>query len=280
MKMKEGKKIVLTAVSAALACMVIAGGTMAYLHTEAKEVTNTFTPAGEGKLVKDGGFTLKEHKVAFFPKEVGTDGAIGAYHYVDVTDENITVIEDDTTPLASPDSANVVSKNEYAKVLPGMTLPKDPYVEIKATDKTEVASFLYIKVADAVDGQKPEYYKYEIDLDNGVKTGNWKALAGIEDVYVYTAGTGEAVPIVGKEGKLQYGKVVNKEMEWTNIPAGEDGCLQINILKDKIVTIDGSTQTITGWKLNFYGYMAQAFNVNDAAEVYRQAFGNEGGNGQ
>lgn len=282
MKMKEGKKIVLTAVSAALACVVLAGGTMAYLHTEAKEVTNTFTPAGNGKLVNEKGFALKEHKVAFFPNEVASDGAIGAYHYVNPQNEEITVIEDETTPLAGPEGAKVVSKNTYDKVLPGMTLPKDPYVEIKAEDKTEIASFLYIRVDDQAGGQKPEYYKYDIDIDDGRGTGNWAALTGIGGVYVYTAGTGGAVPIAGKDGKLQYGTLAGNEMTWTDIQTGEDGFLRINILKDKKVTIDAKAAVITNWRLDFYGCMAQAFNVSDAAEVYRQAFGtaqsgNEGG---
>lgn len=145
--MEQKKKIALASASAALACAVAVMGTVAYLHTEAAEVTNTFTPAGAGKLVDSGAFALKEHKVAFFPNEVGSDGAIGAYHYVTEagTKSEAAEIPDSPVPLAGPEAA-AVTENEYGDVLPGMTLPKDPYVEIRADGKTEVASFLYVRV--------------------------------------------------------------------------------------------------------------------------------------
>lgn len=153
---------------------------------------------------------------------------------------------------------------------------------------------------------KLAYYEYEIDLDDGRSgaTGNWMPLSAASaamgggsripnNVYVYTAGTHKAVPIAKKEGKLQYGVADGNEMRWTEVPGvSENGYLRINILKDKKVTINGKAETIknnasssgggstaifedkqfTGWHLKFYGYMAQAFDIDGPDVVFSQVF--------
>lgn len=179
--MSNSKKIALAVLSTALICAIAVAGTLAYLKNDTPDVTNTFTPAGGGVLVKDGAFVLEEHKVGSFPDEIAAGGSIGAYHYVNADDEIVEDLGEDKVPLAGP-GAEVVNENTYQNVMPGMTLPKDPYIKITAGGKTEVPAYLYISVKDdeqsvlslidsLTDEQRElllanqKYYDYQINAD-------------------------------------------------------------------------------------------------------------------
>lgn len=115
------KRILLTAVALILVCALSIMGTVAFLKDTTKTVTNTFVAAGGGKLIEaDGAFTLQEHEAT---KVKNGDVWTGKYE-----------IKTD---------AKVVTALSY-DIMPGMVIPKDPYVTI--TKKTATPAYLYIEV--------------------------------------------------------------------------------------------------------------------------------------
>ena len=101
------KKIVATGSALALTAAVAVGGTLAYLTADTAEVKNTFTYS---KAEQDIVLDLNEH-------QLNADG--------------ITV------------GSEVVKQNEY-KVLPGVTVEKDPYLTLT----TENPSYIYVEVVN------------------------------------------------------------------------------------------------------------------------------------
>lgn len=148
------KKTLLTILAVMLVCCIAVTGTLAVLFAKTSEpVVNTFTAAGDGKLVT-GEFTLKEHIAA---KQ--TDGSY---------------------KLTGETTNNTVTGNHY-DVLPRTDLPKDPYITI--TEKTNAPAYLYVEVV----GELPTGMSYNMadcwtKLD-GV-TGNHNGV-----IYVYNNGT-------------------------------------------------------------------------------------------
>lgn len=148
------KKTLLTILAVMLVCCIAVTGTLAVLFAKTSEpVVNTFTAAGDGKLVT-GEFTLKEHIAA---KQ--TDGSY---------------------KLTGETTNNTVTGNHY-DVLPRTDLPKDPYITI--TEKTNAPAYLYVEVV----GELPTGMSYDMadcwtKLD-GV-TGNHNGV-----IYVYNNGT-------------------------------------------------------------------------------------------
>lgn len=115
------KKTLLTILAVMLVCCIAVAGTLAVLFAKTSEpVVNTFTAAGDGKLVT-GDFTLKEHIAA---KQ--TDGS---YKLTD----------------ALTNKTN--TGNDY-DVLPRTDLPKDPFITI--TGKTNAPAYLYVEVVDGL----------------------------------------------------------------------------------------------------------------------------------
>ena len=115
------KKTLLTILAVMLVCCIAVTGTLAVLFAKTSEpVVNTFTAAGDGKLVT-GEFTLKEHIAA---KQ---------------TDGSYTLTEETTN--------DTVKGNDYY-VLPKTDLPKDPFITI--TGKTNAPAYLYVEVVDGL----------------------------------------------------------------------------------------------------------------------------------
>ena len=115
------KKTLLTILAVMLVCCIAVTGTLAVLFAKTSEpVVNTFTAAGDGKLVT-GDFTLKEHIAA---KQ--TDGSY---------------------KLTEETTNDTVKGNDYY-VLPKTDLPKDPFITI--TGKTNAPAYLYVEVVDGL----------------------------------------------------------------------------------------------------------------------------------
>jgi hypothetical protein len=199
-------------------------------------VTNTFIAAGGGDLIgtdtngNKGEFVLKEHKVQ--------TNASGAYEYA----------KDDENELIE------VAQNEY-KVLPGVDLPKDPFVRI--TEKSEAPAYLYVEVVESEN--------FAADKANGVFSysidSSWLKLNGVTGtnggaVYVYK-GTGSAAAAI------------------TNETTGLDDGINI-IANQKIQVAD--KEISENDSLTFYGYLAQASitttegTSSDAAVIYNTCF--------
>ncbi len=188
-----------------LVCCIAVAGTLAYLTAQTTEVKNTFTSTPTlGKI------DLKEHEATANDKGVYTLG-----------------------------TAEVTS-NSY-KVLPGVDLPKDPFITI--SEKSDVASYLYVEVVDNLGANSGLSYAL---------TSDWTKLdvkgANGGDVYVY-----------------QNGLLITE----VNAPA------TVSILKDDVVTVGQDVNVgEDGVDITFYGYMAQASAGADAAAAYTACFNN------
>ena len=148
------KKTLLTILAVMLVCCIAVTGTLAVLFAKTSEpVVNTFTAAGDGKLVT-GDFTLKEH--------IAAKQNDGSYKLTEET------------------TNDTVKGNDYY-VLPKTNLPKDPYITI--TGKTNAPAYLYVEVV----GKLPSGMHYAM-ADCWTKlegvTGN---NGGV--IYVYNNGT-------------------------------------------------------------------------------------------
>lgn len=66
-----------------------------------------------------------------------------------------------------------VSGNTYDTVIPGLDIPKDPYIEI--TDKTEIPAYVFLLVHET---DWPNTMGYQLEE-------HWKLLSGYDNVYVY-----------------------------------------------------------------------------------------------
>ena len=119
------KKTLTVAIALVLVVALAVGATYAYLTAKTEAVTNTFTV---GKTIDDPetNFILKEHKVAY-------DANTATYKYVDA-EGNVTT---DSSKYVE------VAGNEYNEVTPGMTVAKDPFVQIKKA--VETPSYLFVK---------------------------------------------------------------------------------------------------------------------------------------
>ena len=91
-------------------------------------------------------------------------------------------------------TGTAVSANAYTTVLPGLDIPKDPYVTV--TNKSPMPAYLFIEVWDnipltLIGSEQKKLIDYTVD------TTNWKMIGtyGGKNVYVYTGGTGEAKEI-------------------------------------------------------------------------------------
>ena len=115
------KKTLLTILAVMLVCCIAVTGTLAVLFAKTSEpVVNTFTAAGDGKLVT-GDFTLKEH--------IAAKQNDGSYKLTEET------------------TNDTVKGNDYY-VLPKTNLPKDPHITI--TGKTNAPAYLYVEVVDGL----------------------------------------------------------------------------------------------------------------------------------
>ena len=202
-----------TAIIVICAALVLAGtvfGTIAFFTHTTDDVKNTFTM---GKLLDDPlSFVLKEHKAL----DEDEDGA----YTLSKTEE--------------------VSENTYL-VLPGVDIPKDPFVKTEETLKLD--AYVFIEVKDATEGTNLHYT---------VDAQNWTLL------------TGKTGPKGGKVYVMALnGGIVNKDSKLG----------PVSILKDNKVTVDNAAITDAekqfGGEVSFYGYMIQAGSFKDYEEAWK-----------
>lgn len=140
--------------------------------------------------------------------------------------------------LDDPDTTGVdeaVLGNTY-EILPGLDIPKDPFVKIEKTDNISV--YVYVKIHDSIDNDLIEY-----SINN-----QWKYIAedSGDKVYVYTNGTDEAFAVTESIDKIEILEnnkvVINQEVRY------------------------GTKTDNLG--LIFYAYMYQTASGTDALSVY------------
>ena len=171
------------------------------LDTQKAPVTNTFIASGGGKLADS--LTLQEHVV--------TKAADGSYSIAE--------------------NAATISENRY-DVMPGMVLPKDPFITI--TNKTAAPAYLYIEVVDTL---TPGIYNYAIH-------SQWEELTDV------TGPNGGKVYVLGDEGpdNTVIGTII------TSTPSEPYYILANN----QIVVNPNVEPSTTNETMTFYAYLAQA----------------------
>ena len=125
-------------------------------------------------------------------------------------------------------NGTLVQSNAYTTVLPGLDIPKDPYVTV--TEKSPIPAYLFVEVWDnipttTVGSESKKLMTYTVD------TNNWKLVGTYSEksVYVYTGGTGDAKQITANLAKTRIladdTVYVSQYLKKMKLPAGG---IQIN----------------------------------------------------
>lgn len=204
--MKNMKKALILVLCAVLLVAGTVAGTVAYLTHKTAAVTNTFVVGDI--LQADDVFELLEHEATDTDKD-------GVYE-LGTTETN---------------------ENEYV-VLPGVDLPKDPFVR---TGKTlELDAYVFVEVVD----------------------GTCSSLTVTVDTNLWTA-TG----LTGDHGGAVYVLKANDGI----VNAGEK-LDSVSILLNNKITVANETIANPGTVV-FYGYMIQAAGFDDAADAAATGLG-------
>lgn len=222
------KKVLLIVLAMVLVCALSVMGTMALL-AEKSSITNTFVASGgPGPFVDPvDGFSIKEHGL--------DEDEFGDYTL----------------------NGTLTNGNTY-NVVPGVTLPKDPFVQLKRANTTP--AYLFVEVVN----EAPSVFGFVMDEQ-------WKAL-GIQgnnggDIYVLSAdGTSAAVL---KNVDTTYNIIKDKQVKVANAESAQALGL---------VDAEGNAVDKT---IAFYAYICQATvadaagaNTSDPAEVFGICFPN------
>lgn len=159
---------------------------------------------------------------------------------------SVQVLESEAVPNAlgeyTLNTALAVTENTYNIVIPGLDIPKDPYVVIQ--NKTEVPVYIFVEVVDQLSGSE---LTFAIDDDCWLELPD---VQGAHDgtVYVYTTDKSSAAAAVADPGR-------------------------INILKGRQVTVGqellhGLTENLG---LSFYATITDT-SAADAATAYTNVF--------
>lgn len=200
------KKTLAVALAFVLVIAMSVAGTFAYLTATTNAVTNTFTVAS--LTGEDGSLTLQEHEA-----EKKNDG---------------------TYQLGT----KLVTSNEYANILPGVALPKDPFVSADIGEG--VSAYLYIEVVDTLNS----------GLTYGI-TDDWTKLEGV----------------TGKNGGQIY--------VYATAPITES-VENINILTNNQIAVANELSVEEGnnlGSLTFYAYLCQSAGFESAAAAFNACFG-------
>lgn len=211
------KKTLTIAIALVLVVALAVGATWAYLTAQSGPVVNTFTAGG---AVNQSDLELFEH--------VANQKNDGTYALGEAT---------------------TTAGNAYV-VMPGVNLPKDPTVNVKA------ASGAYYLFVEVTKGDQVGNNDTTKALNYTVDGKNWTKLSiNGKEVYAYTNG-GTAAAILS-------------------------GTVKAAVLKDNTITVSGnealtSVLTADNAKLTFKAYACQAAGFADATEAFNSCFVNTG----
>lgn len=201
------KKTLTIAIALVLVVALAVGATWAYLTAQSGPVVNTFTV---GKILDNASnFTLNEHPLK------NADTTDGVYQL----DMNATPVQAVT----------------YSAVMPGVDLPKDPTVTIKA-GALKADAYLFV----VVDNKLATGLSYTLD-------GAWKTIGSTED--------GKTL-LTLDTGKLTAGN--KADLTWKVLA------------EDKIVVEDKELADDLG-TLTFNAYLVQAGGFETAADAWNTA---------
>lgn len=228
--MKKLKKIAVTlAVVLLVGCVI--GGTLAFLTDDTDPVVNTFVAAGGSEdFVKT--FALKEYKYT-----QNTDG---------------TYAKEGDAVTGTDFDGNIV--NKY-KVLPGTTIPKEAFVELKRT--SDAPAYLFIEVVSGLPSDNA--------AANDQPVFNWSIDSSKWEVTTATGKNGGTVYV--------YKDVLGKVTETATYTILTDNKIVVNA---KATAAEIGTTEVN---MEFYAYICQAtvantsgVNTSDPAEVFNICF--------
>lgn len=207
MNKKSMKKSLAIVLAMLLVCVISVAGTLAYLQASSGPVENTFEV---GTLFDDttegAGLDLKEHQA-------------------DYKNDGVYVLKDGREGRELVET----QKNEYKQVLPGVDLPKDPFVRVKGLDVD--SAYLFVEVV-GLNNLSPNF-SASVDPANWTVTSLSGAHGGT--VYVYNTADGRIT----------------------------DDIESANILLDNVVEVKENCSAGAVANLNFYGYIIQAGGFAD-----------------
>lgn len=213
------KKATIIAVCVAAIAAVSVVGSLAYLTDTTGPVENTFTI---GKLLDEKDeFVLKEHDA----NETKTGSGV---YTLDMDTE--------------------VDGNEYT-VLPGVDIPKDPFVATRDENgdpaELKLDAYVFVEVVDDTGDA----------LSFTVDTSKWTELSNAEGP------NGGKVYMIGTDGLVTAGTSINEVILAKNTNGYE-------------ITVEAAVITDPG-SIEFYGYMIQAGTFADAAAAWAAGFAGE-----
>lgn len=255
------KRIALIVLAMMLVCVLSIAGTVAYLQAKTLVVTNTFIAAGG-----TGPFIDTDVEV-----ETDEEGNVTSETVIKTYFELLEykVKKEDNGKYVFVEPKEEVNEAKYDGVMPGASLPKQPFVKLSRTgtkyvyktvdgvrvpgetiveDSTPAPAYLFIEVVDGLS----DAYKWSIN-------SNWTELSGVEGpnkgtVYVWK--NGEVLEKVDKDSKY--------EILTDNKIKVDDYASADQIGKD-----EANAKT-----LKFYAYLSQA-SVGDKtapADVFADCF--------
>lgn len=209
MKRKSMKKVFVMVLALAMVCVASVAGTLAYLSDQTEKVTNTFV-IGSLFANPETDFALWEHKL------VSSESDNGVF-----TLETGNELEKLTT------------SNNYSNVLPGVNVPKDPFVRVNGLKEE---AYLFLVVED----NTGEYINITMD-------SNWqlyKTEADGKQIYVYK----EAVD------------------DYTLSPDAAQR--DLGILQGNIVTVSENLTGGSGINISFQAYIIQSAGFDSYATAW------------
>lgn len=135
--------------------------------------------------------------------------------------------------------ATTSNGNTYSTVIPGLDIPKDPYVQI--TNKSPIEAYVFLKIE--TDNLKENGLTYTLKE-------HWQPVAGYTDVYVYSEKSGENwIPV----------KMIGNNAGTITIPVLEG---------DQVIVSQKLNKEATGLELSFSACMKQYVDGQTAAQIY------------
>lgn len=240
--MKKSKILVCAILLIAL-CVGVVAGTVSYMQystPEGQELINTFIAAGGGNIIDD------EVPTGVLPEDATEEQKL-AYNFN--LKETEVRLNSTGTAYELVQGGKQVTEISYDSVVPGMTISKDPKINVNLSDN--VSAYIFVEVLDETSNN----FNYEID------SNYWTELDVIGNhngkVYVYTDPVTQSNAILGRP----------TSQGWYELSS-------INIIKDNLILAntnlsDNSSNLGT---IKFYGYTCQTVGFTNAAEAYTNAF--------
>lgn len=235
----KNKKLLMTTLALILVCSISVAGTLAFLTASQnadKAVVNTFVAAGGGSII-DPNPTPN-------PPVIPEDLQDGFYLV-----ESAVEYEDAAYSL---DTATKVIANSYEKVVPAMTIPKDPALTVDLA--TGIDAYIFVKVIDTTGGN----LTYTVaDTWTEITVAD---LASNEKVYVYNNAITTGVDGIDLN-------------EITILAGGTTENLTGQVVAaDPLADTDTTTDGMQLGELKFEAYACQAGGFTDAADAFAQCF--------